>query len=315
MPVIVDSLSQFQKQLSKKPKTILILSKERKEQEDACQIATSGQPLRFNKESFDPKAFIAEFESTSFLAEERMIVVEEVEKIYPEVLVKACGAPGSVTLVMVGESMPPKFQEKVDLVLKFVAKRPYEKEAEIAQWMVQKAKAEGVLLSADVARIWVKSFGMEKALLENELEKLLCHVGYEGQITLQMVREFSITLPHLTLWQLGDALFARTRKEAWQVLHTLLEEGGSLYQILSHLRTQFESGVRQLEAHKRGRLTQEFPYLKGGLGQKKISLLSGFGQARLKRGLSLLFEAELRAKSETVDAALLLEPLLVRLTA
>lgn len=312
--MIVDSLSQFQKQLANRPKTILILSKERKEQEDALKMATAGKPLRFNKESFDPKAFIAEFESTSFLIEERMIVVEEVEKIYKEVLERACEAPGCVTLVMVGESMPAKFQEKVDLVLKFASKRPYEKEAELATWMVQKAKSEGVGLSMDVARIWVKSFGVDKALLENELEKLLCYLGYQGEITLPLVREFSITLPHLTLWQLGDALFARTRKEAWQVLHTLLEEGGSLYQILSHLRTQFESGVKMLDAHKRGCLTQEFPYLKGSLGQRKISLLSGFGPSRLKRGLSLLFEAELKAKSETVDAALLLEPLLVRLT-
>ena len=313
--MIVDSLLQFKKQLLKKPKTILVLSKIKKEQEEALKMAASKNALRFNKESFDSKAFMSEFESISFLKEERMIVVEEVERIDPAVLSRACNAPGAVSLLMVGETMPPKFQEKVGLVLRFATKKPYESEAELVEWMVEHAKSEGVILSMDAARIWVKSFGLDKALLEKELEKLLCYVGYEGEITLALIREFSITLPHLTLWQLGDALFAKSRKEAWQVLYTLLEEGGSLYQILSHLRTQFESGLRQLEAEKKGTLSQEFPYLKGGLAQKKISLLQGFGKKRLKRGLSLLFEAELKAKSETVDAALLLEPLLVRLTA
>ena len=313
--MIVDSLSNFQKQLAKNPKTILILSKEKRELEEALKALLVPGATRFNKETFDPKTFITEFESTSFLAEERMIVVSDIEKIKSDALTKACEIPSGITLVLVGESMPPKFQEKMELVLKYTSKRPYEKEAEMSAWMVQHAKSEGVELSMDVARIWVKSFGMDKALLEKELEKLLCYVGYSGEITLPLVREFSITLPHLTLWQLGDAIFARSRKEAWQVLHTLLEEGGSLYQILSHLRTQFESGVKQLVAHKQGRLTQEFPYLKGSLAQKKMSLLGGFGQKRLKRGLSLLFEAELRAKSETVDASMLLEPLLVRLTA
>lgn len=313
--MIIDSIVQLQKQLPQNPKTILILSKEKKEQEDALKVVSSKDPLRFNKETFDAKTFIAEFESTSFLADKRQIIIEEVEKIPPAPLEKACEKPGQMQLILVGESMPAKFQEKVELVLKFASKRPYEKEAELATWMVQKAKSEGVALSMDVSRIWVKSFGNQKALLENELEKVLCHLGYQGEITLQLVRDFSITLPHLTLWQLGDALFARTRKEAWQVLHTLLEEGGSLYQILSHLRTQFESGIRMLEAHKKGCLVKEFPYLKGSMGQRKISLLSGFGSKRLNRGLNLLFEAELRAKSESVDAAFLLEPLLVRLTA
>ncbi|MCH9611291.1 MAG: hypothetical protein S4CHLAM81_12300 [Chlamydiales bacterium] len=311
----VDSLEQFKKQLGKKPKSILILSKELKEREDAIALAADGQPLRFNKESFDPKAFIAEFESTSFLSQTRMIIVEEVDQIHAAAFEKACDHPSSVTLVMAGESMPPKFQEKVELVLKFASKRPYEKEAELAQWMVQQAKDQGVQLAPDVARIWVKSFGMDKALLEQELEKLLCYLGYSGQITLELVREFSITLPHLTLWQLGDALFARSQKEAWQVLHTLLEEGGSIYQILSHLRTQFDSGLRMLEAHKMGRLVDEFPYLKGSMGQKKITLLNRFGPKRLRQGLNYLFETELRAKSESVDAATILEPLLVRLTA
>ena len=99
------------------------------------------------------------------------------------------------------------------------------------------------------------------------------------------------------------------------MLHTLLEEGGSLFQILSHLRTQFETGKKILRAHKRGTLTHEFPYLKGGLAQKKVALLSSFGPSRLKRGLALLFEAEVQAKSQTLSPELLLEPLLVRLTA
>lgn len=313
--MIVDSLSQFQKQLVKGPRSILILSKEKAERDEALKVALKGKPLRFNKESFDPKAFISEFENSSFLLDVQEVVVEEVDKIDIKLLERACKLAGSTILIMVGETMPSKLQELVALVVKFPPKRTYEKEADLALWMVERAKERGCLLLPDTARFWVKSFGLDKALLVNELEKLLCYVGYQGEITLALVREFSITLPHLTLWQLGDALFAKERRQAWTVLHTLLEEGGSLYQILSHLRSQMESGLQMLDAHKRGKLTQEFPYLKGSLGQKKISLLSGFGQKNLKRALSLLFEAELKAKSMSVDADLLLEPLIVRLTA
>jgi len=314
--VIVDSIAHFQKQFAQNPRSVLILSKELGEQQEALKAILSPVAIRFNKENFDPKTFITEYESRSFLVEKRMIVVEEVEKLKSELFEGVIEAPQSdVTLVFVGESFPSKLIEKMDLVLKYTVKKPYEKEAEMSAWMVQRAKEEGVRLSLDVANIWVKSFGMEKPLLEKELDKLLCNLGYSGEITLALVREFSITLPHLTLWQLGDAIFGRSRKEAWQVLHTLLEEGSSLYQILSNLRGQFEAGLKQLAAHKRGRLCEEFPYLKGSLAHKKVALLGGFGQNRLVRGLSLLFEAELRAKNETVTAEILLEPLLVRLTA
>ncbi|MCP5469941.1 MAG: hypothetical protein H7A36_05495 [Chlamydiales bacterium] len=315
--MIVDSVAHFRKALLKKPTSILIVGKEEKEQALFCLSLENAK--RFNKELFDPKVFIEEFESSSFLAKERVIVVEELEKFSAsalECLVHACERPcPGCQLVLVGESATPTFMKGVELVLKLATKRPYERENDLAAALVARAKSEGVMLTPDVAHIWVKSFGAEAALLERELDKMLCYVGYQGEITLASVREFSITLPHLTLWQLGDAIFARSRSEAWKVLHTLLEEGGSIYQILSHLRTQFETGIRILAANKRGSLTQEFPYLKGGLVQKKVSLLSSFGVRRLKQGLCHLFDTELHAKSQNISPDLLLEPLLVKITA
>ena len=313
----VHSLASLHKQLSQQTiRSLLILSKQKEEREDVLHSICLKDCQRFDRENFDSRAFISEFESQSFLTKERMIVVDGVDKLPLAALEKAvCQPSPSIVLVLMGETAPSSLQKSVEVVFKMGEKKGYEKENELSRYLVEEAKAGGCTLSLDVAHIWVKSFGMDKQLLKRELEKLLCYMGYQGEISLALVREFSIALPHLTLWQLGDALFSCSRKEAWQVLHALLEEGGSIFQILSHLRSQFESGIKQLAAHKKGSLAEDFPYLKGGLGRKKIALLSNFGSRRLKRALTVLFETELQAKNSTIDGAILLETLIVRLTA
>lgn len=316
--MIVHSLDQFQKALTRIPQSSLILSKEINDKKRALKMILLPHAVRFNRENFNSQAFMNEFESHSFLTKNRMIVVEDFDRLNSsalETLDFALTHPClNCQLVLIGETAGPKWVEKAELTLKIAPKRPFEKEGDLASFLVERAQKEGVHLGLDVARIWVKSFGNDQELLSQELDKMICYVGEKREITLAAIREFSITLPHHTLWQLGDAIFANSRKEAWQILHTLLEEGSSLFQILVSLRSQFETSIRMLQAHKRGSLLQEFPYLKGGLAQKKIALLSGFGISRLKRALIYLFEVEIKAKSQSIENHLLAEILLIRVT-
>jgi len=61
-------------------------------------------------------------------------------------------------------------------------------------------------------------------------------------------------------------------------------------------------------------VTKVFPYLKGGLLEKKIQLVKNYGLDRFQMALVCLLEVEIKAKNSSVDSKLLLEILIAKLT-
>ncbi|MFN0065953.1 MAG: DNA polymerase III subunit delta [Chlamydiales bacterium] len=303
----------------------LVISNDKNDSKEALCNSPIRERIYFDKENFDEIKFSLEFENSSFLATERLIVIHEVNCLTPNqqaVLIDAVERPCSgVSLFMIGEKLTPqhklfKVVNARGVVLKLAEKKAWEKEQELSSWMSASAKNKGVLLRPDVATTWIKNFGGNKELLAQELEKMLCYVGYQGEITLAMVQQLSITLPHITLWQLSDAVFSLSVKQGIQVTQLLLEEGCSLFQIFAHLRAQFDVSLSILNIYKnRGAsaVRDSYPYLKGAMLDKKISLLINFGITRIKKGIALLFETELQAKNQSLSHELLFEMFLVRL--
>ncbi len=124
-------------------------------------------------------------------------------------------------------------------------------EGEAVRWATETAAAEGVKLDPDAARELVDSLGGDMMLLANELEKLILYVGgtragslgqagfaragAEKRITLGDVETLVLAAKQRSLYDLTDAISARDRARALEVLDAILSTGEGEEAAIGHL--------------------------------------------------------------------------------
>ncbi|MCC5832980.1 MAG: hypothetical protein JJU12_08075 [Chlamydiales bacterium] len=299
----------------------LIIAKDPEERRRVLQSALNKESapiFSFPAEEFEP--FLQEVETLPFLSKSKAVVLQEVDLLDKRQLKKLEAyvekANPWVTLYLTAASPPAQsFVKKCDSVVCIKDEKPWEKDKRLVEWVVGEAAAAGVALSAEPARVFVKA--VDSQFLKQELEKLICYVGERREITVAAIHEICTPIHHETLWQLGDAIFARQTSLALQIGSALLDNGMALFSLLAHLRTQLHMTLKVLTLYRQeGKMavSKAFPYLKGGLLDKKIITANSYGLERIRQGLVHLFETELQAKNSAIDHALLLEILLVKIS-
>ncbi len=301
---------------------VLIIAKDPEERRRTLQSALNKEEapvVCFEAEQFD--VFLQEIETLPFLSKSKAVVLQGVENLSSENLeklhtyIKKPNSWISLYLTASALSAQSKFVKSCKDVVRVKEEKIWEKEKRLSSWVVEEAAAAGVAMALGPAQAFVKA--VDSQFLKQELEKLICYVGEKREITLDAIHAICTPIHHETLWQLGDAIFARSPSACLHIAKTLLEDGMALFPLLAHLRTQFHTTFKILSIHNQGgkaAVSQAFPYLKGGLLDKKVAAAQNFGFSRLKKGLVFLFETELKAKNSAIDPALLLEILLVKVT-
>ncbi len=108
-------------------------------------------------------------------------------------------------------------------------------EGEGARWIVEFAAAQGVKVEPEAARELVDSLGADLMLISSELEKLMLYVGEKKRITLGDVEALVLGAKQCSLYELTDAISAKDRPRALQVLDGLLAAGGADEAAIGHL--------------------------------------------------------------------------------
>lgn len=317
------NLETFKKTLAKgAPKLMLILGKEIDEPVSLL-LKTWGRVLTWDAQTFDPDAFAREVETIPFLGSEVFIHIKEIDQIKETRGIAAFAQRPSpwVSLLVSGTALPAshalaKAFEAKGLVWRVAELKPWEKEGHFTDWLMHRAAEEGVTLVPEAARALVSHIGCERALLLQELEKLICFVGKRRQITPQDVGQLTAALTHETLWQLGDAVLLRDRLSALTIAHRLLREGTVFFALVAGLRTQLRTALSILDHYHEGgeaAVRKAFPYLKGGMAQKKIKAVTTFGARRLRKTLVALFDCEVQAKNVSTSQELLLDLLIAKI--
>lgn len=265
--------------------------------------------------------FFLEIETLPFLSKTKAIVLYDIDQLSQEGqdrLFAYTQRPNKwISLYLTADSLPPqnKLLKSIPNVISFKEEKPWEKEKRLVDWVIKEAKEGGAKITSAAAQALVK--GVDSQFLQGELEKLICYAGEQGEISLAAIHALSTPLHQETLWQLGEAIFARQTPLALQIGRTLLEEGVALFPLLAHLRTQFHTTLKIMTIAKqegKAGVAKAYPYLKGPLLDKKVAMAQSFGLPRVQQGIYALFETELKAKNSAIEPALLLEILLVRLT-
>ena len=108
-------------------------------------------------------------------------------------------------------------------------------EGEAVKWITEQAANDGVRVDTDAARELVDALGGDMMLVSNELEKLTLYVGEKKRITLGDVETMVLAAKQRSLYELTDAISAKDRVKALQVLDAILSTGDGEEAAIGHL--------------------------------------------------------------------------------
>ncbi len=196
-------------------------------------------------------------------------------------------------------------------------------EGEAVKWIADQAATENVKVDADAARELVDALGGDMMLVSNELEKLLLFVGEKKRITLGDVETMVLAAKQRSLYELTDAISAKDRVKALQVLDAILstadgEEAaiGHLYMLAKTFRQMlviFERKVRDSRMLWQA-LWQGFrvpPFAAEDIIRQARRYQS---RREISRALRLIARADLALRSNPTSKRMVLENLVLELS-
>jgi DNA polymerase-3 subunit delta len=196
-------------------------------------------------------------------------------------------------------------------------------EGEAVKWVADQAAKESVKVDADAARELVDALGGDMMLVSNELEKLILFVGEKKRITLGDVETMVLAAKQRTLYELTDAISAKDRVKALQVLDAILSSGdgeeaaiGHLYMLAKTFRQMlviFERKVRDSRMLWQA-LWQGFrvpPFAAEDIIRQARRYQS---RRELTRALRLIARADLALRSNPPSKRMVLENLVLELS-
>ena len=98
-------------------------------------------------------------------------------------------------------------------------------ESEAVRWVGEYCATQEVKIEPDGARELVDALGGDMMMISNELEKLILYVGEKKRITLGDVETMVLAAKQRSLYELTDAISAKDRVRALEVLDAILSTG------------------------------------------------------------------------------------------
>ena len=186
------------------------------------------------------------------------------------------------------------------------------------------APAASVKIDADGARELVDALGGDMMMVSNELEKLILYVGEKKSITLGDVETMVLAAKQRSLYELTDAISAKDRVRALEVLDAMLSTGDGEEAAIGHLYMLAKTFRQMLVILERNVRDQRMLWaaLWQGFRVPPFAADDIIRQARryksrreLTRAIRLVAKADLALRSNPASKRLILERLVLDLTA
>ncbi len=195
-------------------------------------------------------------------------------------------------------------------------------EGDGVRWVTEHAQSQDVKIEPDAARELVDALGADMMLIANELEKLVLYVGEKKRITLGDVETMVLAAKQRSFYELTEAISAKDRARALEVLEAILSMGdgedasiGHLYMLAKTFRQMLvilEKNVRDSRAIWQA-LWQGFrvpPFAAEDIIRQARRYKS---RRELTRALRLIARADLQLRSNPPSKRLVLENLVLDL--
>ena len=182
------------------------------------------------------------------------------------------------------------------------------------------AKRAGLRLDAEALDLLVEALGADVARLAVEIEKLSLFAR-ERPLTSDDVAALAPEARATTVFALVNALGRRDRSRALEILDTLTREGEYLPLAVAFLSTQFRMALAAREAGLKSAQQVQGHFSRMGLpmwgsrADQVFQTASAFRKPQLERALQLLFVADRGLRDARPDDRIVMEQLILGMTA
>jgi len=197
-------------------------------------------------------------------------------------------------------------------------------EGEAVRWIGEYCGLRGVKAEPDAARELVDALGGDMMMISNELEKLILYVGEKKRITLGDVETMVLAAKQRSLYELTDAISAKDRVRALEMLDAMLNTGEGDEAAIGHLYMLAKTFRQMLVILERNVRDQRMLWaaLWQGFRVPPFAADDIIRQARrykskreLTRAIRLIAKADLALRSNPPSKRMMLEKLVLDLTA
>jgi DNA polymerase-3 subunit delta len=198
--------------------------------------------------------------------------------------------------------------------------RPYSPEA--ARALAQRlAKEAGLQLGLAELALMLEATGGDASRIAVEIEKLRLFAGTARKVTAEDIAALVPDAQATTIFVLVAALGRGDRSRSLEVLDTLSREGEYMPLALTFLATQFRMALAAREAGLRGAGQIQAYFNKAGVriwperARQIEQTVEAFPKARLERAVQKLFEADRALRDARPDDRVVMEEMILALTA
>ncbi len=197
-------------------------------------------------------------------------------------------------------------------------------EGEAVRWIAEYCAGRCVKMEPDGARELVDALGGDMMMISNELEKLILYVGEKKRITLGDVETMVLAAKQRSLYELTDAISSRDRVRALEILDAMLASGEGDEAAIGHIYMLAKTFRQMLVILERNVRDQRMLWaaLWQGFRVPPFAADDIIKQARryksrreLTRAIRLVAKADLALRSNPVSKRMVLERLVMDLTA
>ena len=197
-------------------------------------------------------------------------------------------------------------------------------ESEAVRWLSDYCATQKVKMDSDAARELVDALGGDMMMISNELEKLTLYVGEKKHITLGDVETMVLAAKQRSLYELTDAISAKDRVRALEMLDAILTTGEGDEAAIGHLYMLAKTFRQMLVILERNVRDQRMLWaaLWQGFRVPPFAADDIIKQARrykskreLTRAIRLVAKTDLALRSNPPSKRLVLEKLVLDLTA
>jgi DNA polymerase III subunit delta len=197
-------------------------------------------------------------------------------------------------------------------------------EGEAVRWITDYCSSRGVKIEADGARELVDALGGDMMMISNEIEKLILYVNEKKRITLGDVETMVLAAKQRSLYELTDAISSKDRVRALEILDAILASGEGEEAAIGHIYMLAKTFRQMLVILERNVRDQRMLWaaLWQGFRVPPFAADDIIKQARryksrrdLTRAIRLVAKADLALRSNPVSKRMVLERLVMDLTA
>lgn len=193
--------------------------------------------------------------------------------------------------------------EKEGVVLDLSEEKVWEREKRLAEQLMDRMASAGKRLAPDVPPLLFERLGMDAALLDQEIDKLLCFAADRPTVERADVFRISAANRNSTLWQVAEEI-------VWERKGELLD-GDLFFGLMPALRFQLQLGLKIASLMEEGIPSEKWasylPRIWPRTLEKRREQVAQLGTSYFAKGLDFLFRVELLSRTGSNQTGALLD--------